>query len=87
MGHDRVIARAYEGEPLERAVVAVGERVIYLAKPELAAAASAHGGGVGFPKEDVFAFDEGAFAALTGQWARQRATDPATWNKLRRCER
>jgi hypothetical protein len=38
---------------------------------------------VGFPKEDVFEVDEGVFAALVDQWARQRATDPATWAQLK----
>ena len=84
MARDRVMARAYEGEPLERVVVGVGERVIYLARPDLTEATMATGGGVGFPREDVFYFDEAAFAALTDQWARQRATDPATWRSLTR---
>jgi hypothetical protein len=33
--------------------------------------------------EDVFEFDEAVFAILVEQWARQRATDPAIWRKLK----
>lgn len=36
----------------------------------------------GFPTEDVFEFDETVFADLANQWARERTTDPATWQGL-----
>ena len=66
-------------------MVGSGERVFYLANPDrIAAVEAGETDPVGFPQEDVFEFDEGVFATLADQWARQRATDPATWQKLRR---
>jgi hypothetical protein len=80
-----VVAMAFGGEPLRRMFIEAGERVFYLANPErIAAVEAGETDSIGFPQEDVFEFDEGAFAALAEQWARQRATDPATWSKLRR---
>lgn len=80
-----VLARASRGEPLRRIAVGSGGRVLYLANPDrLDAVRAGESDPVGFPKEDVFEFDEGAFAALIEQWTRQRATDPAMWRKLRR---
>jgi hypothetical protein len=82
-----VLAMASGGKPLKRIFVEDGERVFYLANPErIAAVAAGESEPVGYPHEDVFEFDEGVFAALAEQWARQRATDPATWQKLKRYE-
>lgn len=81
----KVIARAHQGEPLERIALETGRRVVYLANPaRIDAVLAGESNAVGFPKEDVFEFDEAAFAALADQWARQLATDPATWQKLKR---
>lgn len=80
-----VLARASRGEPLRRIFVEASERVFYLANPErIAAIETGESDPVGYPHEDVFEFDEGVFAALADQWARQRGTDPATWQKLTR---
>jgi hypothetical protein len=79
-----VLAMASGGKPIKRIMMGIGERVFYLANPDLITAVEAgESDPVGFPQEDVFEFDE-EFAALADQWARQRATDPATWRKLRR---
>ena len=80
----KVIARADRGEPLERIAIETGRRVVYLANPaRIGAVEAGESNPVGFPREDVFEFDEGVFASLADQWARQRATEPATWQKLR----
>jgi hypothetical protein len=82
-----VLAMASGGKPLKRIFIENGERVFYLANPErIAALTAGKSDPVGYPQEDVFEFDEDVFAALADQWARQRATDPATWAKLRRYE-
>jgi hypothetical protein len=79
-----VIARASAGEPVQRIFIEAGERVFYLANPaRLDAVRRGDSEPVGFPKEDVFEFDEATFADLVEQWARQRATDPATWQTLK----
>jgi hypothetical protein len=66
-------------------LMSIGDRVFYLANPErIAAVEAGETEPVGFPQEDVFEFDEGVFAALADQWARQRATDPAIWAQLKR---
>ena len=79
----KVIARAHGGEPLERVAMKTGRRVVYLANPtRIEAVMAGQSNPVGFPTEDVFEFDEDVFAVLADQWARQRATDPATWQRL-----
>jgi hypothetical protein len=83
----KVIARADRGEPLERIAMETGTEVVYLANPaRIDAVMAGDSRPIGFPIEDVFEFDEGMFATLAEQWARQRATDPAIWRKLKRYE-
>jgi hypothetical protein len=80
-----VLAMASGGEPLRRMLLEVGERVFYLANPDrIGAVEAGETDPVGFPQEDVFEFNEDIFAALADQWARSGATDPATWQQLRR---
>jgi hypothetical protein len=80
-----VIARAWGGEPIRRVALEQGKDVVYLANPDrIEAIRAGESAPVGFPREDVFEFDEGVFSTLVDQWASQRATDPAIWAKLRR---
>ena len=80
----KVIARADRGEPLERIAIEWGTRVVYLANPaRIDAVLAGESNPIGFPQEDVFEFDEVVFADLSDQWARKRATEPATWQRLR----
>lgn len=82
-----VLARAWGGEPLQRLAIEEGQGVVYIAHPAYADAIEAgEAEPAGFPVEDIFEFDEAVFAVLADQWARQRATDPATWQKLKRYE-
>jgi hypothetical protein len=82
---DLVVAMASGGKPLKRILMGIGDRVFYLANPERIAAIEAGSTEpIGFPQEDVFELDEDVFAILAEQWARQRATDPETWGRLRR---
>lgn len=84
---DAVLARASGGKPLKRILMGVGDRVFYLANPDrIAAVEAGDSDPVGFPREDVFEFDDRVFSALADQWARRRATDPATWHQLKRYE-
>jgi hypothetical protein len=79
-----VLAMASGGKPIKRILMGIGDRVFYLANPErIAAIEAGKTEPVGFPREDVFELDEDVFAALAEQWARQRATDPATWRRLK----
>jgi len=79
----KVIVRADRGEPLERLAIEATNRVVYIANPTaLDAVMAGESNPVGFHSEDVFEFDEGVFASLLDQWARQRATDPDTWRRL-----
>jgi hypothetical protein len=79
-----VLAMAFGGKPIKRIFMETGERVFYLANPErIDAIRAGVTDPVGFPKEDVYEFDEDAFAVLVEQWARQQATDPAIWRKLK----
>jgi hypothetical protein len=83
--HEVVLAMASGGMPVKRILMGIGDRVFYLANPErIAAVEAGETDPIGYPQEDVFEFDEGVFATLAEQWARQRATDPAIWRKLKR---
>ncbi len=77
-----VIVRDFEGKPLRRVVVKVGERVIYVANPDaLQRVNSGESSAVGFPPEDVYVYDEIEFSKLALEWdATGRATQ---WNTLR----
>ena len=84
---DPVIVRDADGSPLKRVALEGENGLIYLATPELLVAVwEGKSDPVGFPCEDVFQFDEGTYAALIDQWARQRATEPALWRSLKRYE-
>lgn len=80
-----VIAKTSRGEPLKRILFEAGERVMYLANPErIAAVKAGETEPVGFPREDVFVFDDEIYAVLAEEWASQRATQATTWERLRR---
>jgi hypothetical protein len=82
--YPEVVARADRGKPVRRLALETGKRVVYLANPErIDAVEAGESYPIGFPMEDVFEFDEAVFAILVEQWARQRATDPAIWRKLK----
>ena len=80
-----VIARAFRGEPLKRAVVGAGGTVIYLANPEvLDLVESEELPAVGFPLEDVFVFDQSVFSALESEWRERGRTSGDLWGQLDR---
>lgn len=80
-----VIARAYGGQPLRRFAVGVGKSCVYLANPEsLSSLESGDTTPVGFPLEDVFAFDSMAYVTLSAEWAEQSKTKPESWRGLKR---
>ena len=82
-----VIVRAYGGEAARRILLTATADAAFVCREEnydAIIAGSRPAPMIGFPREDVFEFDEGVFATLAEQWARQRATDPAIWRKLKR---
>lgn len=83
MGSDVVIARAYRGEALRRVALSTGKGLVYVAaEGALEAVLEGIVPPVGFPVQDVFRFEAGAFDDLALQWSRDGRTDPATWNRL-----
>jgi hypothetical protein len=81
-----VIVRAFGGEPLRRVVVNIGERLIYIANPDLLERVnSGESSAVGFPPDDVFDFDDKAFSALRSEWNEKGHTK--LWSSLRRFRR
>ncbi len=83
----QVIVRAFEGEPLQRVVVSIGERLVYVASPELIPSVTAgNSEPVGFPKEDVFEFEREVFDTLRAAWAmgHRQPGSPELWGRLRR---
>lgn len=80
-----VIVRALRGEPLKRVAVSVGDRVIYVAAPaQMDAIQAGRSEPVGFPKEDVFVFDEDVFSMLSAAWHLAKVESSATWSRLKR---
>ena len=79
MDGERVLVRADRLRPAVLLVVGLGERVVYLARPDGFGEARAKAGGVGFPREDVFRFDANLFARLESEWKREGRTSPALW--------
>ena len=67
MRGENIIVRAFKDEPLARRVWGVGERVIYITDDEglrrLSSGRSTPPP-IGFPKEDVFKFDERLYRRL-----------------------
>lgn len=77
-----VMARAFRGEPLCRVAVDHGNGLIYIANPaRLDSVRKGESFPVGFPKEDVFTYDEQIFRRLRDQWEERGTTDPELWQK------
>lgn len=76
----KVLARAYGGEPIECLIWGEGRRVFYLIHPRhLSDVQAGTSGAIGFPREDVFRFDADLYARLREQWHREGRTNPAAW--------
>jgi hypothetical protein len=85
VARETVIARAFRGEPLKRVAVDFGEKVIYLANPELLKAVEVgDSAAVGFPAEHVYVFDKSVFYELEAEWNETGATTRSVWEKLER---
>jgi hypothetical protein len=83
MARETVIVRAFRGEPLKRVAMDFGERLIYLANPELLKAVEAgDSAAVGFPIEDVYVFDKSVLYELETEWNETGATTNSVWRKL-----
>lgn len=79
---DVVMVRASQGEPLRRIPIWSNRDVVYLANPDLIAAVEAGDSSpIGFPIDDVYAYDAGIFEQLTGQWGRDGRTENGLWEK------
>ena len=85
MSRQMVIARASGGEPLLRVLVKIGEKVVYLANPDLFdAVVSGKSSAVGFPPIDVYDFDKSAFIELQDRWHEAQLDQPELWKPLKR---
>jgi hypothetical protein len=81
---DFVIARAYRGQPLKRVAIKAENGLIYLANPaRLDAVKEGQSFPVGFPAEDVFAFNAEVFCALE-QAYKDGQSNRAQWAILSR---
>ena len=61
----RVLARAYGDQPLDRVAVGQSEKVIYIAAESVANAMErGEPGGVGFPRNCIFEFDQDMLESL-----------------------
>jgi hypothetical protein len=83
MNRNMVIARAFGGRPLRRIIMGSQSGLAYLAAPE--AVLRIESGdlfAVGFPKRDVFRFDETAFQQLELEWRAIKRTNNSSWAKL-----
>ncbi len=79
--YDRVVVRAFAGEPLERVVCGSANSIVHVLYPgSVANFEASHTGGIGFPWNDVFEFDTVVFERLRTQWAERRDAD---WSDAR----
>ena len=85
MRGDRVLVRAYDDEPFERAVWEVRDRGVMIYRPDLALAVEAgESGPVGFPNEAVFAFNTDLFRELKVAHAKGSRQDlVALWERAK----
>jgi hypothetical protein len=76
------IVRDFEGKPLARVVVNIGDRLVYVANPDLLERVQAgKSSAVGFPPEDVYVYDDITFSKMSSEW---EATGRASqWNALK----
>jgi hypothetical protein len=82
MSYPVVLARASRGEPLTRIAVGSGKKLIYLVNPtRLDALEAGNTSPVGFPREDVFQFDEDLARRLGDQWKRKGRTTDLLWQE------
>jgi hypothetical protein len=82
-----VLVRAFGGVPLARKVWGEGQRVIYITDDEgfkRLAAGRAIVSPVGFPKEDVFQFDDRLFRRLESAVKRRDTRNlPGIWSEAK----
>jgi hypothetical protein len=64
---------------MKRVALEARKGLIYVANPEKLKAPVG-----GFPKEDVFAFNDGVFEALSVEWATKAGTSSELWGRLNR---
>jgi hypothetical protein len=80
-----VIVRAFGGEPLKRVVVNIGEKLVYIANPDLLSRVqSGESSAVGFPPNDVYIYEDIAFSRLASEWGETGQTK--SWNLLKRLQ-
>jgi hypothetical protein len=80
-----VLVRGFAGEPVILEAVEADNGLIFVVHPDsVGRLAAGMTDRVGIPEQDVFELDETVFSAVAEQWAHQRTTDFATWQKLRR---
>jgi len=84
MSYQFIIVRAYLGEPLRRVKIGSGDRVIFVASEEsLERVRAGESVSIGFPKEDVFEFEDDAYSALKMQWGMTARTGAELWRRLK----
>jgi hypothetical protein len=77
MEQDRVIARAHRGRPLQMALIARLPGAALLSAQGLASLVAADEAiPIGFPIEDVFAFDPDLMAQLKAEWDKGHRPPP-----------
>jgi hypothetical protein len=66
----RVIARAYEDEPLDRLAVGYSQKLVYIVdQSTISSAKDDADAGVGFPADCVFEYDPNLLASLLAAYA------------------
>lgn len=83
MSYPFVIVRTAGGRPVKRIVVGGTQTHIFIANPEsIRAVESGESGPIGFPKSDVFMYEEQSLSDLEDQWINYHKTEDDTWNRL-----
>ena len=87
MSYERVIARAYGGEPVTLVLIHRNHKLAYLAAPSRTEAISnGESIPVGFPIDDVFIYNSDTYEHIRTEWDRNGAVSPEMWHRLRPLE-
>lgn len=83
MGIRLVLARAYLGEPAKMVEIERRPGVVLLSNPDLVSRVEANQiDPIGFPEEDIFAFDADLYDRLKMEWE-QGQQPPQSWKAAR----
>jgi hypothetical protein len=80
---DLVIVRDFRGEPLRRVALSTDSMSVYVSSVFAVEADLAYPPPIGVPCQDVFHWDEAAYARLKSMWRERGEVDREAWARLK----